>query len=1162
MKKSLKLALFITVSLHSIALATDSSSSNFKLDEDVAQNYKLKAENLEPTPKEETILKDHTIKKVEIEGGYIEKLISKEGLIVAEKKVIDNEIVERILNEYHPNKTIYRKIITKGDNEGFYLEEYYPNGKLSNEAVYINNNYKLGTEKKYDTNGTLRQEIPWVEIDPKMSKKAEERTSQRKGYIKTYYPNGSIAGIFSVGKKGKNIFFDIYGNIVKQINKSELLDFSKEDIMEDCSDVILKLSVEELVKLYEDEGDISYSKCGLPYRENFTNEINITSAKQNSKISFDETGMLRRMTPYFNGYKQGKEKKFDRQGNLVAEINYNEGLKDGVAIGYFPTHEIAFKKNYKEGKVVGDLTCYFPTGEEAADIHYENGLKDGVAYISAPEPQGIEFRKGKLLQRSRKKKRNLVSKLDEIAYKDTQCLNVDNKKQSLLEEITAQSNIIKDEMSFDIPKVCSDPNSFNADKSRYICRENGKILASYTPEFKKSKYSIISYFYDNSLTKYEVPYNKKKRQGIARAYDENRNIIKEVIYNRDNLEDTSRTFYENGITKDLYYINNDKTQSLSNSYTKEGKLTFSLNYDENKNQYAYISKPEQNKDIHINFYEGEIDNIREVNIQNPLNYVEYNFSLNEYGVYRENKLIKAGKLCFTPQSSQSVKKQDESVEPSDNTLLKEETSSITNTKEEISKNTLSTKEETKTQKALEALDNEMQSLQQDKDISTAKTPATLSNAKEKTLSNKELQDNVKKEPLANKESAKNASSNLALPPKEVSLTKNKENIQNVVETSISKSPIEYTVENAIIPSPKEKQSLELKAQNLGPIEKPSQNDLIDVVEKESLSTSSQEQISQEESKIEKFYYPNGNIRKSIKTKGTRTEEVKEYSKTGLLMTDTIYNDNNIIIEKYYGTGEIKRKSIKNYDINPITSFVLRQDFYNSGLPRYEIKRLENSLLFSDKEYLPEGGIKIERIQTSPLSFKEIHYDSNGSKQKEIILYGNSTLIKEYDGLNLSLLSLNNKEMPINLAQSSDKLLNDNAKIYGKGGSLLAEYKSDKKKDTLTDYYSNGKKKLEIILYTDGQIDIKSYDIKGSLEKFAYLSPSGDLHIQKPDVRVIPSYRERYWVDYNNPLWIENQDKYQITSIGYLNLEIIAYILTELKIDITELLKTIYSLYNS
>ena len=204
----------------------------------------------------------------------------------------------------------------------------------------------------------------------------------------------------------------------------------------------------------------------------------------------------------------------------------------------------------------------------------------------------------------------------------------------------------------------------------------------------------------------------------------------------------------------------------------------------------------------------------------------------------------------------------------------------------------------------------MQSLQQDKDISTAKTPATSSNAKEKTLSNKELQDNVKKEPLANKESAKNASSNLALPPKEVSLTKNKENIQNVVETSISKSPIEYTVENAIIPSPKEKQSLELKAQNLGPIEKPSQNDLIDVVEKESLSTSSQEQISQEESKTEKFYYPNGNIRKSIKTKGTRTEEVKEYSKTGLLMTDTIYNDNNIIIEKYYGTGEIKRKSIK------------------------------------------------------------------------------------------------------------------------------------------------------------------------------------------------------------------------------------------------------------
>ena len=47
----------------------------------------------------------------------------------------------------------------------------------------------------------------------------------------------------------------------------------------------------------------------------------------------------------------------------------------------------------------------------------------------------------------------------------------------------------------------------------------------------------------------------------------------------------------------------------------------------------------------VRYYNGKADSIRESNIENPYNFIEYNLSLGEYAVHKDNVLVKAGRLC-------------------------------------------------------------------------------------------------------------------------------------------------------------------------------------------------------------------------------------------------------------------------------------------------------------------------------------------------------------------------------------------------------------------------------------------------------------------------------------------------------------------------------------
>ena len=1176
-----------------VAEAKEVNSAAAALAEDMAAAGEKAAEQAQKKTPQAQIVRE------EIEGGFVEKLLSPEGRVIAEKTVKDDEVVKKILNYYHPDGSLSRRVTAMEDDKGFYAEDYYPNGKLAAQATYLNESNKIGVEKKYDNNGVLRQEVPWVLPKEDKDKPLAEQRTIRRGNIVTYYPNGRKAASFPVGKEGKTVFYDRLGKVIREVRGARVLNFSPELNEAGCPDKV-SLSLQDLVELYEDEGDISYNKCGLPYRENFVYEITDARGNIATKISYDDTGMIRKMTPYQGGLRNGVEQKFDASGNVTAEINYKQGVKDGEATGYFPSKSVAFRKTYDNGAVEGKLSCYFPTGEVAAEFNYQNGKKEGTARIYGPQARTIEFADGEIVGAGAEKPARppVVSKLAGLKNPDAKCLDIKEKIAELTLDVDANANTIAKNFTINRPVSCRDFSSFKPENSKYACYDTlGHLRAVLPTGYNRGEYAVETVYSAKGKQLYDIPYYQKQRQGFARQYDDKGKVVAEMYFDRNELAESSRSYHANGAVKEMLTIADGSPRRLFVRYEKDGSLAFSANYREGEKTDAFLSQPDKNKDIYLRYYDGALDNIREVNAGNPRNYIEYNLAAGEYTVYRNNELIKGGKLCgyenvaAIPPATAASGAQPAATAPAAATPVAAPARDTTETMAAITsmikaaENPAAATDKKPAQPAPIA-EKTPAPQTEGKLVLPEQNAAAVAPAKEPVAA---VSSELKAEPTAPALAPQAKTSSAPVTPAQAQIKaqtapttpaqiETPEAAPQIQPKPIPVAPVlpaeaaplvedlepisfdDIKVKNAIIPTAEDKKEEELAARNIGPVARPDIGELTDVVDKEHLGAGLKKAEGSLE-KTEKFYYPNKRLRKTVRTKGSRTVEVKEYSKTGLLLTDTMYRDDDILTEKYFGSGEIRRKTLKAYTDNPVMAFLSREDFYDSGKTRYEIRRTPDTLLFVDKSFAPDGSLQQETAQISPLAFTVKEYDKGGKLAKVTRQLGANVLAESYasDG-KISALSLNGAAMPLNLAKNTESLLKDNLKTYAKNGAVASEFKTDAKKDTLLEYYPNGKVKTEIAFYRNGEIDVKAYDKEGGLKKSAFLAPDGKLHLQKPSARTIPSYRERYWVDYNNPRWIENQDKYSVKSIGRLNLDTAAYILAELEADVPEILKKLYEFY--
>lgn len=1035
--------LMLSASTLSYAFAEEiSATKTYELDETAINKEILQESNIKDVPPIPDQIEKPKIITEEIPNGRIEKLLDNENHIIAEKKIEGDKITQKVLYYYYPTGELMRKVTATENNDGFQAQEYYQNGKIGSEATYLNEDNKIGIEKKYDIQGILRQEIPWSMPKEDEGQGEKDLKTIRYGEIITYYPDGHKAATFTVGKKGKNIFYNRQGEIIKEINDSQILKFTDELTDEDCQGKVIHLNLSSLIELYEDEGDISYNKCGMPYRENFVYEVFANTPDTDQLISYDETGMIRRITPYVNGVKHGVMQKYDASGNLTAEINYQDGEKQGDAKGYFPTREVAFQKHYENGKTEGKMTCFYPTGEVAAEFNYEHGLKEGTATINSPIKKQLRFSQGKLLETSDDKEENpqKVSVLAQLGKVSGPCLQISDKLTEIEQSINKNINDIEQIFTIQMPQQCEDINTFTVEDNKLVCKDSQNQTRAEVPSDYNQGLSVIEKIYtQGGQVQYEIPIINKKKQGWTKAYNNEGNLSSDIYFNQDSRTGTSRSYYPNGIVKDMLVYDENTPRKVMVNYNQNGQVLFSLTSKEDDKQEAYLTNQTTGKNVTIKYENNAIDIIRENTLQIPYDYTEYNLSQGEYAIYRNNELVGGGSICNAAQNED----------------LQKTTSGQQN-------------------------DGQVKNEKQDISSEAIEIPPILSPEDAPLISESDIE----------------------------------EMIGSTTQASVE-SNTENKVENAIIPSEKEKQQAELAARNIGPTAKPDIEDMSAVVQREEHNTDIKRAEENLEPKTEKFYYPNGNLRKTVKTKGSRTEEIKEYSKNGLLLTDTQYNRDKIIIEKYFGSGEIRRKTEKSYDDNVVNSFLKREDFYDNGNPRYTIERKPQTMLFSEKTYDAEGKLKTETIQTGPLTFKTKEYGEDGHQIREIDYPENKAILVGKDN------------------------------------------------QTIRTYNAAGKVQLEVTWYNNGEISVKEYNKDSSLAKFAYLAASdGKLHIEKPELRIIPAYRERYWVDYNNPHWIENQDKYSVKSIARLNLDIVSRILTELQIAEPQQIKTLKTIYKT
>ena len=1114
MRKTLCIALIFSSFICAYASAEESSaavaSGNFKLDADKASEFQAKqAIKDDAAAKTDEAVKEMPKPQIVTEKtatGRIEKLLNEQGLVVAEKTIEGDKIIKKVLNYYYPEGQLMRRITASENNDGFYAEEYYTNGKISAQSMFLNEQSKIGTEKKYDINGILRQEIPWVLPRTEKNKPQAEQQTVRKGIIKTYYPAGQIAAVFPIGEDGDTIFYDYRGFAMKTIKNSNILNFSKELTDADCQGASIQLSLDDLVELYEDEGDISYNKCGLPYRENFVYEVVKKHGARETKVSYDETGMIRRITTYNYGLKDGIEKKYDAAGNLTASINYKKGLKEGEAVGYFPTKEVAFRKTYAKGKVVDKLTCYFPTGEVAAEISYnKDGLKDGKAIINSPVKREIEFYEGERLKTSTESEnRQQVSALKDLAKVEPQCLNFNKFLMSLRQRIDEDEANISDRFRIKIPSECSNVDTYKNENNKLICYDLIGMQRVVLPIiYNRGDFVVGNVYGDDKVLQYEIPYVDKKRQGWAKEYNKDGAVISEIYFDDNKISESARSYYPNGQVNEIMSISENGNNKVLAQYSEKGALLFSITYKDDQKTNVYINDAQNRRDVAVSYYKGYMDKIRISDISNPYNFKDYNLALEEYTEYNNNELVKGGKLCPQEQAVSST-----------------ETTSATA--------------------------NEVPAILSEKTEAEPSAPIA-EKATEQALPVVLPEDRMPEPPVMTAEEAPIIEEN---------------NIANTISQDSVQQEVQTLLDNAVIPSEEDKKQAELAKRNIGPVAKPAKDELTDAVQKEKVDTDVKYAASSDESQTEKFYYPNGNLRKTIKTKGTRTEEIKEYSKNGLLLTDTIYDKDQIRIEKYFGSGTVRRKTEKNYDDNAVNAFVKRQDFYDNGKSRYEIERQPQTMLFSEKVYDTDGHLKSETVQTGAFAFKTKVYNKDEKIIRETNELGSNVFVKEYDAMqNLKNTSINGEQIVTSAAANEESLLAEKAQVYGYNGKLLSIIKKEADKIKVAEYDTDGQLKSEILLYNNGEISVKGYNSERMLTRFAYLAQDGKLHIEKPDAKVISGYRESHWIDYNNPRWIENQDRYSVKSIARLYLDTIADICVELDMTIPDVISKLYQRYN-
>jgi len=290
-----------------------------------------------------------------------------------------------------------------GRKDGIW-REYFPDGKIKEEAVYKNGVYN-GVMKRFNEKGALILSLLYkdgriVEENPKLEKAAEVKTKvNSEGWVEfngAFIDDSVPVGIHRwYNKDGKVVRAELYGTDGKLISEGIIDNEGKREGMTVFYYPDRKILSKGEYKDNKREGRWKfYGINGVLEQEGeFRNDM------PNGLWTWyypDQT--IKRTEAFLNGKEDGEYMEYDNGGKIIAkgvfvegekegewfyhvgdhsEIGkYISGLRDGIWRYYYENGNLQFEGRYVQGNLDGKVKWFYDDGKIMEEQYYINGIRE------------------------------------------------------------------------------------------------------------------------------------------------------------------------------------------------------------------------------------------------------------------------------------------------------------------------------------------------------------------------------------------------------------------------------------------------------------------------------------------------------------------------------------------------------------------------------------------------------------------------------------------------------------------------------------------------------------------------------------------------------------------------------------------------------------------
>lgn len=100
--------------------------------------------------------------------------------------------------------------------------------------------------------------------------------------------------------------------------------------------------------------------------------------KHGTWATYHNNELVKSVTTYIDGVKQGVHVELDDRGQLLLKAYYNNGQYDGDYLAYKRT-KVVERRRYNNGKLEGTLKKYYDNGNIMEESIYQDGKLNGIA---------------------------------------------------------------------------------------------------------------------------------------------------------------------------------------------------------------------------------------------------------------------------------------------------------------------------------------------------------------------------------------------------------------------------------------------------------------------------------------------------------------------------------------------------------------------------------------------------------------------------------------------------------------------------------------------------------------------------------------------------------------------------------------------------------------